>query len=131
MDNNILFVYGSLRRGDYNHARTGLGGATYLGTNLVPNFILRHNGCYPAAFEDGDPDLSVVVDVYDVTNYDMTWIDRMEEGAGYDKQEVMALDGTRGMMYIMPAGDEDMFPYPVTHSYAVYDWMEFQKKEVA
>lgn len=127
MPNNLLFVYGSLRRGDYNHSRTGLGEAKYLGTKLIPNFYLRHNGYFPAAFEHGDPDMCIVVDVYDVTDYDTQWIDWMEEGAGYDKTEVMSLDGTRGMMYTMSEDNEEYFRNEVPHNLGISDWIKYKE----
>lgn len=128
--NNILFVYGSLRRGDYNHSRTALGEANYLGTARVPGFYLLHCGSYPAAVRTITPDgTSVVVDVYDVSGYDMTFIDLMEQGAGYDKESVTAEDGTEGMMYVM--NDEDHLYYfdcPVEPDEdGVYDWIKHRE----
>lgn len=126
---DILFVYGSLRRGDYNHDRTSLYNATYLGTDTLSGLYMRHNGGYPAVFPTDEVNSKVVVDVYDVSGYDMTWIDMMEHGAGYDKIEMTSDSGRRGSVYIMGRDREDWFQWDMEPEDGVYDWIK--EKEAA
>ena len=62
----LYAVYGSLRRGWWNH-NWALGDAEYVTTTTVPGYKLMSNGCFPAAIES--PGEGSVVEVYSFARY--------------------------------------------------------------
>lgn len=102
-----IFVYGSLRRGHYNHTRIGLDNAVFVKeTRTQPNYTLVDLGAYPALLAVGNT--SVVGEIYHVDDELFERIDRMEKGAGY-YASVIALDdfgGTTGWLMAPRLGRE-------------------------
>lgn len=78
-----LFVYGSLKKGEYNHPRFGMDHALLLGTTALPGFRLFHNGAYPAAVPDEQSRYFLMGEIYEVGADLAATIARVEKGAGY------------------------------------------------
>lgn len=79
-----VFLYGSLKQGQYNHKRFGLDkGARFLGTTSIPKFRLFHNDIFPAAVPDENSKFSLMGEIYDLPPALFLQLERMERGAGY------------------------------------------------
>lgn len=105
----LYAVYGSLRRGWWNH-NWALGDAEYVTTTTVPGYKLMSNGCFPAAIES--PGEGSVVEVYDVSNVDTDIIeqmDGMEFNCGYTRRLVTTTEGYKVWLYVMPEVLADRF----------------------
>lgn len=101
-DTNLYAVYGSLRKGWWNHD-WALRDAQQVSTTRVPGYKLMSNGCFPAAIEA--PDALSVVEVYDVSSVDADIIDSMdgmEFNCGYIRRLVTTEDGNVAWLYVMP-----------------------------
>ena len=90
-----IFVYGSLRKGHYNHSRCLNNDAKFIGNASLKGFGLFSLGYFPAIADMDRPDIAVMGEIYDVPEYAYKRIDGMEIGAGYDRQqgEVRLLTG--------------------------------------
>ncbi len=76
-----IFIYGSLRKGRYNHYV--IKDAEFLGQSVMYGWDLYSLGNYPAIVKG---DGRVVIEAYRVTDEQYERIDWMEEGAGYKKE---------------------------------------------
>ena len=84
-----IFVYGSLRRDEYNHSRVNAwteGKLTHVADGVIEDAELVNLGSYPAIVEGTG---QVVGEVYDVPEELFKMIDGMERGAGYIKRDVL------------------------------------------
>jgi len=76
-----LFVYGTLKRGEYNHHC--LSNSTYISDAKVEGFTLYDTGYgYPAAVEKEHS--CITGEIYETSKEDFRCIRSMEFGAGYD-----------------------------------------------
>lgn len=82
-----LFVYGTLKKGRYNHERFGMDHATFVRIATINGYSMYTNGIYPAAVKGKDSD-SIVGEVYDVPDELYDRIERMETYAGYTVDEL-------------------------------------------
>ena len=85
-----LFVYGSLRRAEYNHARVNqwVPGEVlaHIADGYITDAALHNLGVYPAlVVGDGQ----VTGEVYDVPQHLFNYINLMEIGAGYEGRPVL------------------------------------------
>ncbi len=102
----LVAVYGSLKKGQYNHA--GLGAdAEHLGDMTVRG-VMYSNGSYPKLYkQDGvlgfpnEVTKDYPVEVYRIDEARYNGITRMEEGAGYDAQDIETPYGV-ATIYYMP-----------------------------
>ena len=102
-------VYGSLKRGFYNHE--GLGeDANFLGTDTVSG-VMHLRGSYPTltAWEDLPDDEKKmerdhIIEVYEISDEAFEGIEAMEHGAGYVTELLNTRYGT-AHIYMMPAGN--------------------------
>lgn len=86
-----IFVYGSLRRDEYNHARVqgwGLGELRHICDGLIRGAKLYNLGSYPGIVPSDSTDDVVWGEVYEVPDSLFFRIDGMEVGAGYKRQPV-------------------------------------------
>lgn len=93
-----LFVYGSLKRGFFNHTRFGFNKiATLIGEAMVSGVSLRHLSGYPYPHAVLDPNGVVEGELYELDrdSYPAESIERMELGAGYKPVEVVAVVNER------------------------------------
>lgn len=123
----LLFVYGSLRKGMYNHyllERNSL----QIATARIKGFSLYSLGSYPAIQECDDEDSFVCGEIYDVGSlrtYEQ--IDMMELGARYSRKMVKAVDIAGNeydvLTYVFPKERDMSFNNKVMHG----DWVLFVK----
>lgn len=80
-----LFVYGSLREGEYNHGR--FGPQKNLGLYISPpQYLLIDLGAYPAMVQKQNATGGGVIgEIHEITPDMLPWFDRMEYGAGYHR----------------------------------------------
>lgn len=81
-----LWVYGSLRKGEYNNYM--LDNSKYLGKGIIRGYKLFSLGNYPFIFKTYDEKDIVVVEGYDVDMYSANTIKYMEICAGYKIENV-------------------------------------------
>lgn len=94
-----LFVYGTLRRGEWNHSL--LESARFIGdARTRPEFELYSLGGCPGMVAGR----SVVLgEVYEVTPAELESIDRLEGHPHfYERMRIVLADGTRAETYLLP-----------------------------
>jgi gamma-glutamylcyclotransferase (GGCT)/AIG2-like uncharacterized protein YtfP len=96
----LLFVYGTLKRGHSNHAR--LAGALFCGeAATAPGFVLFRSGPYPVLVRGGQG--RVLGEVYAV---DAAAIAALDEFEGcpwlYQRVHIELADGQKAHAYVMP-----------------------------
>lgn len=84
----FVFVYGSLRSGEYNNYL--LARSTKICDATVRGFDLYSLGAFPAVIPSSNSDVEVIGEVFNVDPLDLAVINRMERGAGYTVHEVAA-----------------------------------------
>lgn len=96
-----LFVYGSLKKGFFNHDRFGFGdAATFLGEGTASGVSLVRLGDlpYPHAFvNEGGEVKGELYELEDTRIADA--LDAMERGAGYESRQVQ-VNGADATMYV-------------------------------
>ncbi|MBE7481117.1 MAG: gamma-glutamylcyclotransferase [Polyangiaceae bacterium] len=91
----ILWVYGSLKRGERHHDE--LGGAELLGHGrTLPRYALSRSGEYPALVAGSEV---VSGELYRVTPELLARLD-VFEGAGYQRGRVVLEDGREVLAYV-------------------------------
>lgn len=101
-----LFVYGSLRRGERNHAF--LQGARYLGrATTQPRYTLRHSGMTPGLAANGEQ--AVTGELYELDAVHLARLDRLG-GALYVRGAVDLADGSSAEAYFMPESHVRCYP---------------------
>lgn len=119
-------VYGSLRKGLYNHVV--LDGAKFLKEEkTVFPANLRSLGAYPYVHTTGNlrPSPPVTVEIYEVDDKGLQRLDWLEGYPQfYNRTEFKFSDGTVAWMYHIE--DEDHDTHPLVPS---GDWVDYYKKE--
>jgi gamma-glutamylcyclotransferase (GGCT)/AIG2-like uncharacterized protein YtfP len=96
----LLFVYGSLMRGEANHGR--MGGAPLLQVaRTAPEFTLVDLGPYPAMLADGTQ--AVTGELYEVDLTMLAGLDRFE--APYGRTTIRLEGGREAEAYVLPRGE--------------------------
>ncbi len=94
-DVRLLFVYGSLKRGQANHAE--LGHAAFVAVaRTLPQFALRMIDGYPALVPG---ERAVLGELYRIETANLSALDEFE-GAGYRRQEIELEAGTWALSYL-------------------------------
>ena len=92
---HTIAVYGSLKKGKYNHSF--LSDMKMIGTTTVRGTLYKVSS-YPALVDEGENEYEA--EVYEVDDYIYYMINRMEIGAGYKEVEInMAKEFTDGLEY--------------------------------
>lgn len=94
-----VFVYGSLRLGEYNQksfSKRFENGFNYKSTHKVKGYDLFSFGSYPG-INKGEGELTV--DLFEASEPCLNSLNRMELGAGYTIEEV-EIDGIKGIIYL-------------------------------
>lgn len=78
-----IFVYGSLKRGKFNHERFGLHKARFIGEATLKGHRMVNLGPYPAIIRVDDQNKVVHGEVYDVDQDTVTTLNGIEQGAGF------------------------------------------------
>lgn len=96
-----LFVYGSLLRGEQNHAEIVI--ARFLGeARTAPRCTLVSLGPYPALLLEGDT--AVLGELYDVPDALVPFLDEFEGHPDlYVRETIELSDGRLVQAYVMPA----------------------------
>ena len=112
---NTLFVYGTLRRGEINSFH--LDSSRFLGMDRLPGFVIADLGEYPMAFETGNPEDSIAIEIYEVNDSVLRSIDILEDceegnpGSMYNRKLVTGRSGTTGFVYYgEESGSYSRFP---------------------
>jgi gamma-glutamylcyclotransferase (GGCT)/AIG2-like uncharacterized protein YtfP len=97
----LLFVYGTLMRGESNHGQ--LEGARFVGTaRTSPAFQLVDLGEYPALLDGGSQ--AVAGEVYEVDDAMIARLDPFEASASYGRATIPLEDGRPAHAYLLPRG---------------------------
>lgn len=99
-----VFVYGSLRRNEYNHRLLVDIGARFVAeARTPPHYRLLDLGAYPAVVRDGKT--AIVGEVYDVDDAGLLALDRLEGVPRLYRRHVVQLQADRGeaLIYAMDA----------------------------
>ena len=95
----LVFVYGSLRRGMANHRQ--LAGATWLGDGEVQGLTLYDLGPFPMAVNQGDPQARLQGELYAVSTAALEPLDRFEGVPRlYQRQRWLLSDGRAAWVYV-------------------------------
>lgn len=115
-----VFVYGTLKRGQYNHH--WIEGGSYLGRRQLRGAQLHHLGGYPMAVLHEGSDGVIHGELYRVNAAGLNRLDQLEGYPGfYDRTELQLCDGTTAWLYhggrhqvseapLIPMGDWDTTP---------------------
>lgn len=118
-----IAVYGSLRRGQYNHDRFGK--MDFLGEATLPGFKMFSLGPYPAVVKTNDETSTIKVELFEVSPNIKQNLDWMEFGAGYEELEVVASVGNQQI-------NASIYAYPRMVSDTIVesgDWVQFKKQQ--
>lgn len=107
---STIFVYGTIRKGDYNHHRSLNGGHEFIGEGILTGYQMYNLGSYPMITPTGNASHEIVGEVYKISDNDANFINRMEMGAGYYpiRVTINMKDGTTrtAIAYAMELGYE-------------------------
>lgn len=94
----LIFVYGTLRRGEHNHGH--LGPARYVGDAWTqPGYELVDLGEYPALLEDGSD--AVRGELYEVPEHWLPHLDAFEDVPDLYERKPIALRDGQAIGYVM------------------------------
>lgn len=112
-----VFVYGTLRAGDYNHYLLEGHDLVAL-TRTEPRFTLVSLGPYPAMIAGGDT--AVVGEVYDVDDDTLAALDRLEGHPDFYRRKTIRLEnGDEVLAYLLSPEQVQGMP-----RIASGDWMD-------
>lgn len=85
-----IFIYGSIKKGFYNHERFNFHKLPFLGEKTLKNHCLLNLGVYPGMVSNGNPSDSVKGEVYEIdsSGEDFAFLQEVEENAGYSLAKV-------------------------------------------
>lgn len=90
----ILFVYGSLKKGFYNHERFGFDKIPFIGKCELKGYELFSLGHYPGMVPTNSESDVVKGELYDINDAspEFIFLDRIERGAGFGLSSVKILE---------------------------------------
>ncbi len=111
-DKKMIFVYGTLLRGEHNDLYMASSRFIKDGETL-PQYELYNLGSFPALAEGGG--VSVKGEIYEVSPKDLKLIDALEGHPDwYERRPLELKDGTKVETYIMPK--HNVKDYPIIDS---------------
>lgn len=121
----LIAVYGTLRKGEFNNYL--LTDGELLGTEfVVGKYRMIDLGGYPAIFHDEYMNYPIVVEVYDVDEYVLSDLDRLEGYPNYyDRELVKTKHGDAWIYYLTNVQD---IPRPVM---PFGDWVGYKQERNA
>lgn len=84
-----LFVYGSLKKGFFNHKRFGFDKLNFLGEKVIKGYALINLGQYPGMV-NADPESTVKGEIYEIDDgtSEFNHLNNVEKGAGFTFNQV-------------------------------------------
>lgn len=123
--NNIVAVYGTLRKGQGNHRRLEHGNAKFLGKCKIGNFGMVSLGGFPAVYSTEEPDKLITIEVYEVDDATMRSLDQLEGFPNfYNRKQVPTPLGTAWIYFIDSYATRDTPRVPDG------DWVNFNSMPV-
>ena len=125
MNKHLVFVYGSLRRGNAAAMAVRFPDATFVGTGKVRG-CLYDLGAYPA-LRLNESDTLVTGEIYEINGDTLSKLDQFELTSDYVRREVKVEDGTaisRCWIYIPARDAKFSSDLPLIES---GDWIEYLK----
>jgi gamma-glutamylcyclotransferase (GGCT)/AIG2-like uncharacterized protein YtfP len=107
-----LFIYGSLKRGHFNHTRLGMDKFTFLKEYELPGWKLVSLGSYPGMVRADSSESKVKGEIYEISSMDSKEyqiIYRVEANAGFEEREVND-EGLLAFVYLLYEGYEPEVP---------------------
>lgn len=103
----LIFVYGSLMRGQPNHHY--MDGATYLGDGItLPEYAMVSMGGFPAVYANGDT--AIMGEVYQVPDKVLDRMDRLEgHPIWYKRTPIKLVNRSKAEMYIMQSNNRERY----------------------
>lgn len=92
-----IAVYGSLKRGKYNHGR--MGPQEFIGESVIGGYALYIHEMLPYPCVVPEDGAGVMVEVFEVTDRAFQMLDNMERGAGYAPVTVVTKYGPAIMWF--------------------------------
>lgn len=85
-----LFIYGSIKRGFFNHERFNFHKIPFLGEKVIKGFELVNLGAYPGMIPAASNEEEVKGELYeiDTSKEEYAFLSDIEERAGYNLQKV-------------------------------------------
>jgi gamma-glutamylaminecyclotransferase len=103
----LLFVYGTLRRGQSNHSQ--LGGARFVAeARTEPRFELVDLGGYPGLLEGGTT--AVQGELYELDAALLARLDEFEDVPGLYERKQISLADASAHVYVMPRNRASLAP---------------------
>ena len=84
-----LFIYGSLKRGEYNNPRCLTGQKFVREAETLPQYKLMANEFYPCMVSSMLNGKEIKGEIWDVDATCLSYLDAMERGAGYTRKPVL------------------------------------------
>ncbi len=95
-----MFVYGSLKKGFFNHSLISENPRNrFIRKGFIEGYKLYLLWSYPGIKPSSNAD-KVYVELYSLSDEVFERIDRMEKGAGYTAVEVEDDEGEKGILYV-------------------------------
>lgn len=96
-----IAVYGTLRKGHYNHDRFPMQFQTGIKNPVqIEGYKLYDLGPYPCVVYTGNPEDVTTFEIYQVTQRTKDIIDAMEFGAGYDEKRQPITNEVMASIYV-------------------------------
>ena len=128
---DYFFIYGSLRKGEYNHYIMEKC-SELMGLTKIKGFKLISLGSYPAIIPTGDKKDLVVGEVFKINDFNIiNRVDGMELGAGYKRtMQKVRLDGDKKIKVIFYEYKKSISEYDLINSVVKSgDWVKFRKEK--
>lgn len=102
----LLLVYGTLKKGKYNHTRLGMDNQKFLSKQTIKGVSLVQPAHVPYPYCIEDSSGQVVCELYETNDKEfIASLDRIEKGAGYKRIEVELDDLRVANIYVDASGD--------------------------
>ena len=127
MNKHLVFVYGTLRRGNAGAMSTRFPRSTFIADAKV-NGTLYDLGAYPGLLLD-DSDSLVVGEVYEVDDETLNELDQFEASSNYSRKQAevsLATHKTKCWIY-----EPDPEFYSLLNQIPSGDWIEYARKKPA
>ena len=106
---NMVFVYGTLKHGFYNHRVMLKANGRFVGAHITePEYTMVSLRAYPAVLDQGDT--SIHGEVYEVDS--LLYLDRLEGYPGFYDRKIIDTSFGPAWMYLLADRHKDVTMYP-------------------